>query len=319
MRRNWKLILVIAAFGLVALMANAIVISHETRGASADVGRVLALPGPDLQVREDGRGGRPVIVLLHGLVGSIRWWDRLVPHLGRRHRVIRVDLVGHGGSEKPGDGYDPPSQAAQVARALQILGVKRAVVVGHSLGGVVATALAERNPELIRGLVLLGTPPDSASSPTPFLVRVSVSPVVGQIMRRIGSDGMIRSGLEDAFGSDTSVPQQFIDDFRDTTFTSYTKSREEWRDWLDERSAPERLRSTVFPLLAIDGGEDEIVKPEAISDWRAVPGAQTSLLPGIGHSPHWEAPDRTAKLILDFATSGRYKQHRSRSRKVGRS
>jgi pimeloyl-ACP methyl ester carboxylesterase len=233
-------------------------------------------------------------------VGSIRWWDRLVPHLARNYRVIRVDLLGHGGSEKPRDGYDPLSQAAQVARALHHLRIEHAFVVGHSLGGVVATALVERDPQLVRGVVLLGAPTDPESAPISFLSRVSGWPVVGQLLRRAASDGLIRSGLEDAFAEGTAVPQEFVDDFRDTTFTSYTASRGEWRGWLDERSAPERLHDSGIPLLAVGGAEDKLVEPEALSDWRAVPGARTRLLGGIGHSPQWEAADRTAQLVIDF-------------------
>ena len=63
------------------------------------------------------------------------WWDGMVPLLERNHRVIAVDLLGHGGSEKPGSGYTPPNQAQVVAEALERLDVSDATVVGHSLGG----------------------------------------------------------------------------------------------------------------------------------------------------------------------------------------
>lgn len=114
----------------VALLVNTVVVGRETRAATPDVGRILDLEGPDVQVREDGRPGGAPILSVHGLVGSIRWWDRVVPALASRYRVIRVDLVGHGGAEKPRSGYDPLSQAEQLGRALDRLSVDgRAVVV----------------------------------------------------------------------------------------------------------------------------------------------------------------------------------------------
>ena len=62
-------------------------------------------------MREDGPADAPAVVLLHGFACSIRWWDRMVAALARDHRVIRFDLLGHGGSEKPKDGYSMENQA----------------------------------------------------------------------------------------------------------------------------------------------------------------------------------------------------------------
>src|SRR5512145_1691034 len=90
---------------VVALVVNTIVSDRETEAAEADVGRVIELPDGDLQVREDGPADGPPVVLLHGFACSLRWWDDIVPVLAREHRVIRFDLLGHGGSEKPKDGY----------------------------------------------------------------------------------------------------------------------------------------------------------------------------------------------------------------------
>ena len=80
-----------------------------------------------------------------------------MPLLDREHRVVAVDLLGHGGSEKPDSGYSIPNQADLVAEALERLGVRHAEVVGHSLGGGVATALAERSPELVETVVIIDT------------------------------------------------------------------------------------------------------------------------------------------------------------------
>ena len=100
------------------------------------------MPGGDLQVVDRGpRDGSP-IVLIHCFTCAIDWWDGMMPLLDRDHRVIAVDLLGHGGSEKPSSGYSVPNQADVVAQALGRLGVRNAEVVGHSLGGAVAVALA---------------------------------------------------------------------------------------------------------------------------------------------------------------------------------
>src|SRR5688572_25877352 len=89
----------------VALAVNTVVTDRDTEEARADTGRIVDLPGGDLQVREDGPRDAPAVVMLHGFACSLNWWDQVTPALARDHRVVRFDLLGHGGSEKPKEGY----------------------------------------------------------------------------------------------------------------------------------------------------------------------------------------------------------------------
>ena len=111
-----------------------------------------------MQVREDGPATAPAIVLLHGFDASLRWWQPSVPALARSHRVIRIDLLGHGGSAKPRGGYSIPEQARLVDGVMGMLGVRRAIVAGHSMGAAVAIALAESNRARVAGLVSSARP-----------------------------------------------------------------------------------------------------------------------------------------------------------------
>src|SRR5437868_7054947 len=128
MRRWLKILLAVLVALIVLLVLNAIVIDHQTKGAkvTVDGARILHLSGGDLQVLEQGpvassasrpgatgsaqgsqnpRAAEP-IVLLHCYSCSINWWSKEVPLLQRGgHRVIAIDLLGHGGSEMPGSGY----------------------------------------------------------------------------------------------------------------------------------------------------------------------------------------------------------------------
>src|ERR1044072_8896571 len=144
---------------------NALVTGAETKPAEGTVpgGRIVELPGGDLRVVDGGRPHGPPIVLVHCFTCAIGWWDGMIPHLQRRHRVVAVDLLGHGGSEKPASGYWIENQAALLARGLSRLGVRGATVVGHSLGGPVSIALAERSPQLVDRLVVIDSIPDSLS------------------------------------------------------------------------------------------------------------------------------------------------------------
>ena len=103
MRRAALLVLLLLA---AALAVNTVVTDDETEAARArDGGRVLRLPAGDANVWTDGNQGDPGIVLLHCFTCSIAWWEGVASDLAADHRVVRIDLLGHGGSEKPKEGY----------------------------------------------------------------------------------------------------------------------------------------------------------------------------------------------------------------------
>ena len=295
-----RILLALAAVLVVLLAVNTIVTDRDTEPAHADVGRVIDLPGGDLQVREDGPRGAPNIVLLHGFACSIGWWRDMIPALARDHHVITFDLLGHGGSEKPRDGYGMEEQARRVSAALDRLGVRRATIIAHSMGGMVATALTEQRRPLVASLVFLDSASGKDDSKLPFTARLGFVPVLGEAIRRVVPDAMIRAGLESAFADGFDVPDRFVDDFRDMTYTSYDDSRAASEDYREEQGLAERLADERVPLLVIFGAEDDIADPKSADDYRVVPGARIVLLDGAGHSPHVEKPAATARLIRNF-------------------
>src|SRR5687768_10756460 len=98
-----------------------------------------------------GGEGEPVL-LVHGLAGNAGNWCEVVPELVERRRVIAVDLPGHAGSAPLPRGATVDDFAAATAAVLEAEGVERALVAGHSFGGLVALRLARSRPELVRGL-----------------------------------------------------------------------------------------------------------------------------------------------------------------------
>ena len=307
MRRGWKILIGVAVILAVLLALNTLLIGNETKPAEANVpgGKILSLDGDDLQVVDRGpRDGAP-IVLVHCFTCAIDWWDRMSPVLERRHRVIAIDLLGHGGSEKPGSGYSIENQADLVAQALALLDVRSATVVGHSLGGTVVTALAERSPDLVKRLVIIDQAPnneDYEKSGLPFTASLTFLPVLGPALWRITPDFAIEDGLGAAFAPDYDVPDSFVDDFRNMTYTSYDQSAKAENDYTDEMPLDRRLRELGVPLMAIFGAEEQIYEPQkTLAAYAGVPGARTSLVAGAGHSPNVERPILTANLVLDFA------------------
>jgi pimeloyl-ACP methyl ester carboxylesterase len=238
---------------------------------------------------------------VHCFTCSIDWWEGMIPLLARKHRVIAMDLRGHGGSEKPASGYSIPEQADLVAETLGTLGVRDAEVVGHSLGGPVSIALAEQSPQLVDRLVIIDSIPDTSYGDVGFIGELPFKPVIGQTLWRVKPDFSIEDGLEVAFAPGFPVPDQFVEDVKRMTYSSYDGSHNGFDEYTGEQALPQRVAATGKPALAIMGAEEQIASdPEAALDAYRSAGAQTKLILGSGHSPNVEKPAATAALVLAF-------------------
>lgn len=313
MRRGAKIAIAVVVVLAVLVAVNAVVVDEQTKGASVTIpgGRILKVPGGgELQITDTGpttKGARGApIVLLHCFGCSLHWWDRMEPLLERRHRVIRIDLLGFGGSEKPGDGYSIENQGRLVALALGRLDVQGAVVVGHSLGFDVATAVARESSELVDRLVNIDEESDPSYGNLPFLARLGFVPVLGETIWRVTPDFAIRDGYENAFapGYDLGAfGDRIVDDFRAMTYSSYDGSPSALDDYENDQPLAQRVQAAAIPLLVIFGSEDQLYDDprEAAQAYDGVQGARIEMIRGAGHSPNVEKPGETAHLILDFA------------------
>ena len=111
-----------------------------------------------LHVSEDGDPSAPPILLLHGIIGSGRTWNWLVPSLAERFRVLRLDFRGHGESDRAPGGYTVDGYVGDAVAALEQAAGQPCAVIGHSLGGATAAAIAQRRPGLLTGAVLEDPP-----------------------------------------------------------------------------------------------------------------------------------------------------------------
>jgi pimeloyl-ACP methyl ester carboxylesterase len=313
-----KITLGVIAGLIVLLLLNAIVVSNATRDAYIrDTGaRLVETSNGTLQVLEQGNARGTPIVLVHCYTCSMKWWDDLAPLLERDHRVIRVDLLGHGGSDKPGGGYSIDDQATAVAEALAKLGVINATAVGHSLGGSIVTALAQRSPQLATRVVIIDQAPEDGFENEGFAQRISYWPIIGQACDRllhIAPKSVIRDQYDDAFapGYDIATgfanPDQPVDDLRAMTYTAYKDTHDAEEDFVADAPLDERLATAGVPTMVIFGAKDQLYDAQAaVARYRQnVPGVQTHLIPGAGHSPNVEKPNLVAPLILSWAAPPR--------------
>ena len=144
------------------LVVNAVVLGRQTEGAKITVPGATLIPTVEgtMQVLVQGNAAGTPILEVHGVEASLHWFDRITPLLARTHLVIRVDLIGNGGSVKPGPGhFSITDQARAVGDVLASLHIQHVTAVGHSMGGAVVTALAEQHPADVSRIVVMSARP----------------------------------------------------------------------------------------------------------------------------------------------------------------
>lgn len=151
-----------------------------------DYVHTASIDGRDVNYLQFGDRAQPTAVLIHGLAGCWQNWLANIVELSRTFHVVALDLPGFGHSDLPGDGISIPGYAQTVTRLMDHLGVGKAHLLGHSMGGMVATELAIQRPERVDRMVLV-SPAGWSTSDTPG--RVSKFAAIGELISaRIGAN-----------------------------------------------------------------------------------------------------------------------------------
>jgi len=249
-----------------------------------------------LHALEAGPG--PPLVLLHGLFGSARNWGAVQKALASDYRVVALDLRNHGASPHA-PAMDYAAQAADIAETLAALGVERAVVLGHSMGGKAAMMLALTRPDLVERLIVA----DIAPRPYPPSLRA----VVAALQALPLHPGLTRQEADQALRS--AVPEAPIRSFllQNLRFESAPPS---WRIGLAEIAAampeieafaPPQAAPFEGPALAMAGALSPYIRPEDHAAFRALfPRIDFVSIARAGHWLHAENPEGFMAALRDF-------------------
>jgi pimeloyl-ACP methyl ester carboxylesterase len=298
-----KLIIYLA---IPALLVNWWVVSRTVHAAEPFAGgHVVEVVGPDLNVREFGDGpDKGAIVLLHGYAGSVQWWEKVAAPLAdlTGRKIIALDLVGHGGSESPKESraYGAVGQALAVRRALAALGADDVVLVGHSMGGGVATLVAESEPGLVDRVVVIDTQGASGLVENNPLRAAACWPVLGEAVDRLRQvDFATKSSLQAGFAEDFPVPDFAYASLKRMTQRGVCKSKANIQ-LNAQRPIAERLADLGKPVLVIWGARDDLTPMAAnVAAYRDA-GIQPKVIQRSGHSAQVQRPRAVLKLLTDF-------------------
>jgi pimeloyl-ACP methyl ester carboxylesterase len=256
------------------------------------------LHGHRVSYRRGGDGS--AVVLLHGIGSNSMTWEPVAAALAESHDVVAPDFLGHGASAKPRGDYSLGAFASGVRDLLQVLGVERATLVGHSLGGGVAMQFAYQHPELCERLVLVSSG-GLGHSVSPLLRAATlpgsewVLPVsegaargvgaeVGGALARVGlraGNDMAEVGRGMAELGDREARQAFLDTLRAVVGPGGQRV-----------SALDRLYLAAdLPLLIVWGDRDPIIPVgHGRRAHAAVPGSEMLEIAGAGHFPQLDDP-----------------------------
>ena len=276
--------------------------------------RTVTLHGHSFSYTDSGDG--PVLLFIHGLLGSQRQWAHLVDRLDDDHRVVVPDLFGHGESAKPMGDYSLGGHAATLRDLLDRLGIERVTLVGHSLGGGIAMVFSYLFPERVERLVLVASgglgrevSPLLRSATLPGAEYVLPVLASGWMRERIASAGRILGSVGLRPGSDlTQVWQGFTSlGDADTRRAFLATTRAVIDPGGQTVTAHDYLpEATPIPTLVVWGTRDRMIPAwHAAAATASIEGCRVELFAGAGHFPHLDDPDRFAVLVRDFiATTG---------------
>jgi pimeloyl-ACP methyl ester carboxylesterase len=248
----------------------------------------LTRDGRALRYLDEGRG--PALVLVHGWCSNHRAFDKQVAHFAATHRVVVPDLRGHGESD-PADAYTIEAFADDVAWLSRELGLQRPVVVGHSMGALIAVEAAAAYPDVFRAAVSLDGPL--------MVIEALREGMRAQIDLWAGPDresqgpGWLRAGLfgpyDDAAWADAHVAEMMR-----TPVQVAVPALESTRIWPERR----RLLDCVQPVLCVHLAGGGMTDPTAFAAGR--PNVFVAQTVGSGHFIQVEVPDQVHAMMERF-------------------
>lgn len=309
--KPWQAGALAAGLGLAASFFYVRAKTREAERQNPPRGRFVTVDGVRLHYLERGTG--PTLVLLHGngVTSEDFEYSGLIERAAEHYRVIAFDRPGFGYSQRPRSRvWTPQAQARLLHHALQEIGVDSAIVVGHSLGTLVALSMALDVPDFVRGLVLLSgyyypslraDVPLASSPAIPLigdLMRFTVSPVMGRMLWRPLTKQMF-------------APLPVAQSFRKTPPWLMLRPRQVRASAADgammipaAMALARRYPELKVPLTIMSGTQDRIADFGHNSErlHERVEDSELELAPGVGHMLHYAEPDKVMQAIDAIAT-----------------
>ena len=297
---RWAAVLLLLALAALALWLYA---PDKPRAAleAAYPGEYRMVLGQRVRLRDTGVHTAPPLILLHGFGSSLDTWEPWAKALAGKYRVIRLDLPGFGltGPDSTGN-YSDKRTLAVLAGLMDQLALPRATFIGNSLGGRFAWEFAAAHPERVDRLVLIS--PDGFASPGFEYGKAPEVPLLLELMPWVGPRALIRANLAPAWAHPDALPDAVLERYRDMLLAPGVRRAILDRTRRTVLTDPaSRLRSIAAPTLILWGEDDHMIPVRNAQDYlRLMPRARLVRLPGMGHVPFEESPDKALPPLERF-------------------
>ena len=261
--------------------------------------------GLRLHVRQSGALGAhtdaPVVILLHGFGSSLHTWEPWAQKLAATHRVIRLDLPGAGltGADPTGD-YSDLRSVQILAALMDHLGIARATLVGHSMGGRLAWRFAAQQPARVDKLVLVA--PDGFASPGFEYGKAPEVTAPVRLMQYALPKALLRMSLAPAYADPVRMTEETVTRYHDMMLAPGVRTaliaRMQQLVLQDPLPFLQRIQA---PTLLLWGEKDAMIPLAHAQDYlRAIPNVKLVVIPGVGHLPHEETPADSLPAVQAF-------------------
>jgi pimeloyl-ACP methyl ester carboxylesterase len=272
-------------------------------------------------------GKGPVLLLLHGIGSDSRTWEPVVDRFVQQgFRVVAPDLLGHGRSDKPRADYSIGGFANGMRDLLTVLGIERATIVGHSLGGGIAMQFAYQFPERTERVVLVDS--GGLGRAVHPVLRALTLPGSGlalgvtmtrpmHALLRTAALTLRRTGLPGTTDLDemATVHAGLRDPEARAAFLHVLRAVVDWRGQVITMVDRTYL-AEAMPVCVVWGDHDTVISAShAQTACRSMPGARLEIFPGAGHFPHRQDPERFVDVVASFVAErppARYDRRRWR-------
>ena len=281
--------------GLYCLCLSHIALAQNGAVRPAFKAQYIQLPGNvELEYVEQGTASGTPVIFLHGITDSWHSFESTLPHLPKSLRAFAITQRGHGHSFKPDAAYQMKDFAADIAAFIKAKHLGQAVIVGHSMGGLVAQQLALDYPHLIKAIVIVDSDASFIDNPgmPEFLNEVTqlTDPVAFEFADAFQKSTLSRP-IDSAYyqllvGESLKVPAHvWREAMQQTLYANFTS----------------QLPMIQKPTLIFWGSKDSICphKDQEILQ-KGIQGSKLIVYEGVGHALHWEEPERFVKDLVSF-------------------
>jgi len=258
---------------------------------SVSIRTAVLASGLTIPYAETGNSAAKPVVFVHAYVESWRYFEVVLRHLPASLHGYAPTQRGHGDADKPAHGYLPEDFAADIVGFMDVLGIRRAHLIGTSSGGLVSQLVASTYPDRVSSLVLISSPASLADKPAVAAMWEEVSVLEDPLDR----------GFVEEFVRGTS-PESVPDDFIDTLIDESLKvPAHVWKETLRGLIETDvNLERIMAPTLLIAVDDDAFVSNDQHALLDAIPDARLVLYEGGGHAVHLAQPTRVVNDIVDF-------------------